>query len=66
MEEPLVSTTAEGKNEPQVDENNANRGIVHREFVPKAQTINRDFYVDLLRRLRENTRQEPLDRKSVV
>ena len=30
------------------------RGIVHREFVPPGQTVNQEFYLEVLRRLREN------------
>jgi histone-lysine N-methyltransferase SETMAR len=33
------------------------RGIVHREFVPQGQTVNKKFYCEGLRRLRENIRQ---------
>jgi hypothetical protein len=29
-------------------------GIVHKEFVPPGQTMNGNFYCDVLRRLREN------------
>jgi len=30
------------------------RGIVHREFIPPGQTVNQEFYLEVLRRLREN------------
>ena len=30
------------------------RGIVHWEFVPPGQTVNQEFYLEVLRRLREN------------
>ena len=30
------------------------RGIVHREFVPPGQAVNQEFYLEVLRRLREN------------
>jgi len=33
-------------------------GIVHREFVPPAMTVNADSYCDVLRRLRENVRRK--------
>jgi histone-lysine N-methyltransferase SETMAR len=32
------------------------RGIVHREFVPQGQTVNKKFCCEVLRRLRENIR----------
>jgi len=34
------------------------RGIVHREFVPHGQTVNQEFYLEVLRRLRENVRRK--------
>jgi len=34
------------------------RGIVHREFVPPGQTVNQEFYLEVLRRLRENVRRK--------
>ena len=34
------------------------RGIVHREFVPPGQTVNQKFYLEVLRRLRENVRRK--------
>jgi histone-lysine N-methyltransferase SETMAR len=30
------------------------RGIVHRKFVPQGHTVNKKFYCEVLRRLREN------------
>ena len=30
------------------------RGIVHQEFVPSGHTVNQEFYLEVLRRLREN------------
>jgi histone-lysine N-methyltransferase SETMAR len=36
-------------------------GIVHKEFVPPGQTVNGNFYCDVLRRLRENVwRKRPV------
>ena len=35
------------------------RGIVHREYVPPGQTVNQQFYLVVLRRLRENVRRKP-------
>jgi histone-lysine N-methyltransferase SETMAR len=37
------------------------RGIVHREFVPQGQTINKKFYCEVLRHLRENIRRKRSD-----
>jgi histone-lysine N-methyltransferase SETMAR len=37
------------------------RGIVHREFVPQCQTVNKKFYCEVLRRLRENIRRKRSD-----
>jgi histone-lysine N-methyltransferase SETMAR len=37
------------------------RGIVHREFVPQGQTVNKKFYCEVLQRLRENIRRKRLD-----
>jgi histone-lysine N-methyltransferase SETMAR len=37
------------------------KGNIHREFVPPNTTVNSDFYCDVLRRLRENVRQQRLD-----
>ena len=34
------------------------RGIVHREFVPQGQPVNQHFYIDVLRRLREDVRRK--------
>jgi len=34
------------------------RGIVHHEFVPKGQTVNAEFYCNVLRRLREDIRRK--------
>jgi histone-lysine N-methyltransferase SETMAR len=33
-------------------------GIVHKEFFPPGQTVNGNFYFDVLRRLRENVRRK--------
>ena len=37
-------------------------GIVHHEYAPDGQTINKEFYVDVLRRFRESVRRK--DRKN--
>jgi len=37
------------------------RGIVHKEFVPPGQTVNQEFYLGVLRRLRENVRRKRPD-----
>lgn len=34
------------------------KGIIHREFLPKDQTVNADFYCSVLRRLREDIRRK--------
>ena len=34
------------------------QGIVHREFVPPGQTVNQEFYLEVLRRMRENVRKK--------
>jgi hypothetical protein len=33
------------------------KGIVHKEFVPTGQTVNCEFYCDVVRRMRENVRR---------
>jgi hypothetical protein len=33
------------------------KGILHEEFVPTGQTVNSEFYCEVLRRLRENVRR---------
>jgi hypothetical protein len=35
------------------------RGIVHHEFVPQGQTVNQEFYISVLRRLREALQRHP-------
>jgi len=34
------------------------RGIVHREFIPPGQTVNQEYYLEVLRRLRENVQRK--------
>ena len=34
------------------------QGIVHREFIPPGQTVNQEFYLEVLRRLRENVQRK--------
>jgi len=58
MEEPRIPKTEEGEAEPQHDQEHAQRvfdirGIVHLEFAPEGQTVNADFYCNVLRHLRE-------------
>ena len=33
-------------------------GVVHYEFAPKGQTINKEYYVEVLKRLRDATRRK--------
>ena len=35
--------------------------IVHHEFLPEGQTINKEYYLDIMRRLRETVRQKRKD-----
>jgi hypothetical protein len=35
-----------------------NRGVVHYEFVPTGQTVNKIYYFEVLKRLRENVRRK--------
>ena len=37
------------------------KGIVHKEFVPRGQSVNAAFYVEVLKRLRENVRRKRPD-----
>jgi len=37
------------------------KGIVHKEFVPPGQTVNAAFYVEVLKRLRENVQRKRPD-----
>jgi len=34
------------------------RGLVHHEFVPTGQTVNKEYYLAVLKRLREKIRQK--------
>ena len=36
-------------------------GVVHHEFLPKGQTINKQFYLGVMRRLRQTIRQKRPD-----
>ncbi|UYV70528.1 HLA-DRB1 [Cordylochernes scorpioides] len=38
------------------------KGLVHYEFVPRCQTINQHYYLDVLRRLRQPVRQKRLEK----
>jgi hypothetical protein len=35
-------------------------GIVHRDFFPQGQTVNQNFYIEVMRRLREDVRRKRL------
>ena len=37
------------------------KGIVHKEFVPPGQTVNAEFYIEILKLLRENVRRKRPD-----
>lgn len=37
------------------------RGVVHSEFIPPGQTVNQAFYLEVLKRLRNNVRQKRPD-----
>jgi len=37
------------------------KGIVHKEFVPPGHPVNAAFYVEVVKRLRENARRKRLD-----
>ena len=34
------------------------RGMIHREWVPQGQTVNQHFYLEVVKRLRENIRKK--------
>jgi hypothetical protein len=53
MEEPIISMTEKGENEPLIVFFDI-CSIVHCEFVPQGQTVNTKFYCEVLLRLREN------------
>jgi len=36
-------------------------GIVYHEFLPEGQTVNKEYYLDVMRRLREAVRQKRKD-----
>lgn len=37
------------------------RGVVHSEFLPEGQTVNKEYYLGVMRRLRENVRRKRPD-----
>ena len=37
------------------------RGVVHSEFLPEGQTMNKEYYLDVMKRLRENNRRKRPD-----
>ena len=55
-EPPLKATPRSGR--PLFD----SEGIVHHEYAPDGQTINKEFYVQVLRRLRESIRRKGLEK----
>ena len=63
MEDAHFTETEKSKTSEVKCENDAHcffdvRGILHREFVPPGQTVNQEFYLEILRRLRENVRRK--------
>jgi len=63
MEDPHFTETERSKTSEVKCENDAHfffdvRGIVHREFIPPGLTVNQEFYLEILRRLRENVRRK--------
>jgi len=63
MEDAHFTETAYSKTREVKCENDAHcffdvRGILHLEFVPPGQTVNQEFYLEVLRRFRENVRRK--------
>ena len=64
MEDAHFTETEKSKTSEVKCENNAHcfffdiRGIMHWEFIPPGQTVNQEFYLEVLRRLRENVRRK--------
>ena len=62
MEDTHFTETDKSKTSEVKCENDARffdvRGIVHQEFVPPGQTVNQEFYLEVLRQLRENVRRK--------
>ena len=66
MEKSGVASTEEGKASEKQHKSMLicffdQKGIVHKEFVPPGQTVNAAFYVEVLKRLRENVRRKRPD-----
>ena len=66
MEKSGVTSTEEGKasekqHQVKVDLFFHQKGIVHKESFPPGQTVNAAFYVEVLKRLRENVRRKRPD-----
>ena len=66
MEKSGVTSTEEGKASEKQHQVNVicffdKKGIIHKEFVPPGQTVNAAFYVEVLKRLRENVRRKRPD-----
>jgi histone-lysine N-methyltransferase SETMAR len=64
VEEPTIIKSKKGTTDPEFDKEHAHcsffdmKGFVHRGVVLPTTNVNSDFYCDVLRRLRENTRQK--------
>ena len=37
------------------------RGVVHSEFLPEGQTVNKEYYLSVMKRLREKIRRKRAD-----
>ena len=66
MEKSGVTSTEEGKASEKQHQSMLicffdQKGIVHKEFVPPGLTVNAAFYVEVLKRLRENVRRKRPD-----
>ena len=63
MEGSHVSATKEGAQSAKQNKGHVtgifdSEGIVHHEYAPEGQTINKEFYLEVLRRLRESVRRK--------
>lgn len=65
----IIENVAEAKNEPKPKKSRQSkikvilivffdRGVIYHEFLPEGQTVNKEYYLAVLRRLREAIRPE--------